>query len=147
MVHVPYKGAMNGFRDVVAGRVPVMFADPASALPQTRAGEVRALGVSSMTRMTAAADIPPIAEAGFPRFEAVVWIMVIAPAHTPSEIVSKLHMAFKAILSRRDVQRRIVELGAVPVDSPPRGDLRKFIKSETARWGRIVERAGLSGSR
>jgi tripartite-type tricarboxylate transporter receptor subunit TctC len=131
----------------LAGRVPVMFADPASALPQVKAGNVRALGVSSMTRMTAAAEIPSIAEAGFSGFEAVVWIMVVAPAHTSIEIVSKLHATFKAILARPDVRRRIIELGAIPVDSPPRGDLRKFIKSETVRWGRIVKKAGLSGSR
>jgi tripartite-type tricarboxylate transporter receptor subunit TctC len=114
--------------------------------PQIRAGKLRALGVSSAVRMPAAPEIPTIAETGLPGFEAGVWIMAVAPANTPREIVVRLHNEIKAIIAMQDVQRRIVSLGAIPIESPPPEQLRSFLKSEIERLGRLIEQAGLSGS-
>lgn len=146
MIHVPYRGAMIGLADVLTGQPQVIFADPASALPLVREGKLRALGVSSAVRVPIAPDIPPIADAGFPGFEAVVWIMIVAPANTPRRIVNRLHDEIKAIMRLPDVKERIVSLGVVPVDSPPPERLGDFLKSEIERWGRLVEQAGIAGS-
>jgi tripartite-type tricarboxylate transporter receptor subunit TctC len=88
MAHVPYKSGPQAMNDVVAGHVQMMFADPGSALPQVREGKVRALGVTSLVPLPSAPDILPLSEAGVPKFEAVSWQMIVAPANTPSDIVS-----------------------------------------------------------
>ena len=98
MVHVPYKGNAPALADVLAGHVPVLFSDPAAVLPLITEGKLRALGVSSMTRWTPAPEIPPIAEAGVPGFEAVAWVMIVAPANAPKEIVNRLHAELKSIV-------------------------------------------------
>ncbi len=147
MVHVPYKGAMKGLIDVVGGHVQLMFADPGSALPQIRAGQVRALGVSSATRLTSAPDVPTIAELGFPGFEAVVWILVVAPAGTPPDIVQTLNAELKEIIALPEVRQKIVEFGVVPVDSPRPQDLPRFLEAEIVKWRGVVEKVGLAGSR
>lgn len=147
MIHVPYKGAMKGLVDVVGGHVQLMFADPGSALPQINDGKVRALGVSSKTRLASAPELPTIAELGFPGFEAVVWILVVAPAGTPSEIVHRLNAELKRIVALPEVRRKIVEFGVVPVDSPSPEGLRGFLRAEIVKWRGVVEKAGLAGSR
>jgi tripartite-type tricarboxylate transporter receptor subunit TctC len=146
LVHVPYKGAVPGLLDVLTGSVQLIFAEPRSALPLIRSGKVRALGVSSATRMTTAPDIPPIAEEGFPGFEAIVWIMIVTPAKTPPAIVHKLSDELKRIVALPDVRRAIAELGVVPIDSPAPAELRKFIKAEMAHWSTVLKRVGLAGS-
>ena len=83
MTHVPYRGSPPALSDVVAGHVNLMFSDPSSAVAQIKEGKVRPLGVSSLTRMPTAPDLPPLAEAGVPGFEAVSWSLFVAPANTP----------------------------------------------------------------
>jgi tripartite-type tricarboxylate transporter receptor subunit TctC len=146
MVHVPYKGAVPALSDVIAGHVQLMFADPGASLPHIRAGKVRALGVSSLTRLPAAPDIPTIAETGIPGFEAVSWSMIVAPANTPSEIVNKLHTELQGIMALPEVQQQIAMLGIIPVSSPPPEQLRQYIQSEIIRWGKLVRQAGIFGS-
>src|SRR5438132_6206805 len=91
MTHVPYKGSAPALTDVVAGHVQLLFSDTVPALPLIREGRVRALGVSSAIRLPSAPEIPPLAEAGVPGFDAAGWGMILAPAHTPKELVTKLH--------------------------------------------------------
>ena len=147
MTHVPYKGAMKSLIGVVGGHVQLAFADPGSALPQIKDGKVRALAVSSATRLASAPEIPTVAELGFPGFEAVVWILVVAPAGTPAEIVQSLNSELKRIVALPEVRRKIIELGVVPVDSPPPESLRRFLEAEIVKWRGVVEKAGLAGSR
>src|SRR5215471_4088983 len=104
MTHVPYKGSAPALTDVMGGHIALLFADPAPALPQIKAGKVRALGVTSAARLPAASDIPPTAEQGVSGFDAAGWGMVVAPARTPAAIVSKLHTAFRTVESRLDVR-------------------------------------------
>lgn len=146
ITHVPYKGGAPAMNDVVAGHVPLMFADAGVALPQIREGKVRALGVASKARMAAAPDIPPIAEAGVPGFDAACWQMIVAPAATPQEIVGKLHGEFAAIMALPDIRDRIEKVGLIPVVSPRPEELRRFVEAEIVRWSKVVHQAGMAGS-
>jgi tripartite-type tricarboxylate transporter receptor subunit TctC len=146
MTHVPYKGSAPALTDVVAGHIPLMFSDTVPSLPLIRGGKVRALGVSSATRLPSAPEIPPLAEAGVPGFDAAGWGMIAAPANTSKEIVDRLHAELKIVVALPEVQQQIIGLGMVPVSSPPPEKLQGFVNSEMARWGKIVEKAGLAGT-
>jgi tripartite-type tricarboxylate transporter receptor subunit TctC len=146
MTHVPYKGSAPALTDVVAGHVPLLFSDPVPALPLIREGKVRVLGVSTKTRSPSAPDIPPIAEAGVPGFDAAGWGVFSVPAGTPKEVVSKLQTALTAVLAMPDVQRQIVNLGMIPSSISSPEELERFIGSEIARWGKVVAQAGLAGT-
>lgn len=146
MTHIPYKGTAEAIVDVLSGRVPVLMSDVAPAAPLIAAGKVRALGVSSTTRVAVLPDVPPIAENGVPGFDAVAWIMAVAPAAAPPAIVEKLHADLKAIVAAPDTQQTLVKLGTIPIDSPPVPALQAYVKSEIVRWGKVVEHAGLAGS-
>jgi len=146
MTHVPYKGSAPALTDVIGGHIALLFADPAPALPLVKAGKVRALGVTSAAPLPAAPDIPPLAQRGVPGFDAAGWGMVVAPAHTPVAIVTKLYDAFRTVASRSDVRDRLIFLGLTPQASPPPETLQGFIDGELMRWGTVVKSAGLAGS-
>jgi len=146
MTHVPYRGAPPALMDVIAGREQLTFADPSLAPPFIKDGKVRALGVSSLSRIGIMPDVPPLAEAGVPGFEAVSWHMVMAPAGTPPEIVEKLHAAFKAVGKMPEIQERLVAMGLIPVDTPSVSDLKKFQNAELIKWRQLTEKAGIAGT-
>jgi tripartite-type tricarboxylate transporter receptor subunit TctC len=146
MTHVPYKGSAPALTDVIGGHIALMFADPAPALPLIKAGKVRALGVTSAARLPSAPDIPPLAEAGVPGFDAAGWGMVVAPAHTPAAIVTKLYDAFRTVESRSEIRERLIFLGLAPQTSPPPSTLQAFIDDEMLRWGKVVRAAGVAGT-
>ncbi len=146
MTHIPYKGTAQAIVDVVSGRVPILMSDIAPAEPLIKAGKVRALGVSSMTRVAALPDVPPIGQNGAPGFDAVAWLMVVAPAGAPPAVVDKLHAELKLIVAAPEIQQRLVQLGVIPIDTPPVPKLQAFVRSEIGRWGKVVEHAGLAGS-
>lgn len=141
MVHVPYKGSVPALTDVMAGVIAVMFVDLAPSLNLIRDGRVRALGVSSDTRVPELPDVPPIADA-VPGFEAVAWQMLVAPAGTPKPVVDNLHDALKEIEEQPEVERKIRQFGMIPVVTPPVADLHTFVKAEIARWGEVVQKSG-----
>ena len=146
MTHVPYKGGPPALNDVVAGHVQLVFADPSSALQQIKAGRVRPLGITSTVRLPGAPDIPPIAEAGVPGFEAVSWTVFMAPAKTPGAIADRLHAELTALAATPDMREQAIKLGMVPVTSPSRAQLSGFLPREIARWGKLVHQAGIAGS-
>jgi tripartite-type tricarboxylate transporter receptor subunit TctC len=146
MTHVPYKGSAPALTDLIGGHIALLFADPAPALPQIKAGKVRALGVTSAVRLPAAPDIPALAESGVPGFDASGWGMVVARAHTPAPIVTKLYDAFRAVEARSEVRDRLIFLGLTPQTSPPPETLQNFIDGELVRWGKVVKAAGLAGT-
>jgi tripartite-type tricarboxylate transporter receptor subunit TctC len=141
---VAYRGAPPALNDVVAGHVALMFADVGSVVPTINAGKVRALGVSSTARVPALPDVPTIAEAGVPGFDAVGWTLICAPSATPKPIVDRLNAELKAAAASPEVKALIGKLGLIPVDSPPPAELQKFLASEIDRWGDLIERAGLA---
>ena len=145
MTHVPYKGSLPALNDVIAGHVPLMFVDLGPALPLIQAGKVRALGVSTAARIAMLPDVPPVGDT-VPGFGAASWQMIVAPAKTPRAIVDKLHNDLKGVLDTPEVKEQIGKTGMVPIDSLPIAGLQAFIASEIARWGKVVQQAGIAGS-
>ena len=141
---VAYRGAPPALNDVMAGHVSLMFADVGSVVAQINGGQVRALGVTSTTRVPVLPDVPTIAEGGLPGFDAVGWTMICAPAATPKPVIDRLHAELKAVAATPEINALIVRLGTIPVDSPPPAELQKFLATEIDRWGDIIERAGLA---
>jgi tripartite-type tricarboxylate transporter receptor subunit TctC len=147
MTHVPYKGSAPALNDVVAGHIPLMFCDIPPVLGMLRAGKVRALGLTTLSRVPALPDVPTIAEAGLPEFGAMPgWHMLVAPGRTPRDIVEKLHTQLLGILAQPDIEGEIGKLGMLPFENTSVDGLRDFVKSETVRWGQVVERAGIARS-
>ena len=146
MKGVSYRGAPPALNDVVAGHVPLMFVDTGTALGQISAGKVRALGVSSTERIPAAPDIPTIAEAGLPGFDAVGWALLCAPSSVAPTIIDRWAMELNAVASSPDIRALIVKLGNLPVESPSPAALQAFLADEVRRWGGLIERVGLAKS-
>src|SRR3954451_22864772 len=145
MTHVPYKGSAPALTDVIAGHVPLLFSHTVPSLPQIREGKVRALGVST-ARLPSAPEIPPIAEGGVPGFDAAGWGVFSVPAGTPKEVVSKLQAALNGVLVLPEVQQQIIRLGMIPGELSSPEELQRFINGEIARWGKVVQQAGLAGT-
>ena len=142
MVHVPYKGSGPGVVDLVAGHVPLMMPNMLSALPHIKTGRLRALGVTSARRAAGAPDIPTIAEAGVPGYEAVQWYGVLAPAGTPRAIVTRLHAQIVRVLQLPEIRQRFSTDGAEAVGSSPE-EFTAFIRAETAKWAQVIKAAGI----
>ena len=142
MVHVPYKGSAGVLADVTAGQIQLAMDNIPVYLPQAKAGKIRALAVSSPQRAAAALEIPTVAEAGIPGFEALSWFGLFAPAKTPRAVLSKLAAETQRILKLPDVRERIVALGAQPVGGTPQ-EYTAFIKSEIAKWEKVIRNAGV----
>jgi tripartite-type tricarboxylate transporter receptor subunit TctC len=144
MVHVPYKAVVDAQVDLMGGRIQVMFTDFTSSVPLIKAGKMRALGVTTLTRAAAMPDLPPIAELGVPGFNAAAWQMVAAPAATPRPIVDKLHDTLEAIMALPQTRDAITRIGLVPAQSASIEQLQAFVRSEIVRWGKVVKRSGAS---
>jgi tripartite-type tricarboxylate transporter receptor subunit TctC len=142
--HIPYNGTAPAAVDIVAGRVSLMFAAAAPTLPLVKEGSLRTLGVSSAARLAEAPDIPPIADT-VPGFDASNWSIVLAPAGTPKDIVNRLHGELKIVMASPDVQEQLAKIGMIPIVSPSPEELQNFISTEVARWGKIVQQAGIAG--
>ena len=147
ILHVPFRGLSPMTIEMLADRIDLgILPLPGLIAQMIAAGKVRALGVSSTTRVAILPDVPPIAENGVPGFDAVAWLMVVAPAAVPPAIADKLHGDLKAIVAAPDIQQKLVKLGTIPIDTPPVPALQAYVKSEIGRWGKVVEHAGLAGS-
>jgi len=145
MSPVPYKGSVPAITDVVAGHVPLMFVDLGPGLSSIQAGKVRPIGVSTVARIPALPDVPPIDDT-VKGFDVASWQMVVAPAKTPRAIVDRLHAELKSQLATPEVSGQIAKTGMLPMDTPTVAGLQAFVKSEIARWGKVVQQAGIAGS-
>ena len=146
MLHVPYRGSTPALTDIVAGQIPLMLGDVVASLPLVRDAKVRALAVSSLTRVPAAAEIPTIAESGVSGYEGVGWVMIVGPAGIPKGIAGRLHAEFKAIAALPEIQQQLIRLGTIPADSPSPEEQQRFINAEIVRWSKVVQQAGIAGS-
>jgi tripartite-type tricarboxylate transporter receptor subunit TctC len=144
--HVPYRGSLPALNDVIAGHVQMMFCDLGPATGALQAGTVRPLGMSSTFRVPGFTDIPPLAEAGLPGFDAVGWQMLVAPAKTPRLIVDLLNRELTGILAQQDTKEQILKFGFIPANNRSVEALQDYVKSETLRWGKVVRDAGIAGS-
>jgi tripartite-type tricarboxylate transporter receptor subunit TctC len=146
LIHVPYRGDAPALTDLIAGHIQTQFAEPTPVLPLLRGGQVRALAVSSTTRLGPAPEIPTVAEAGVPGFDFVSWQLIVAPVGTPKAIIDKLHAEFKAILALPEIKEEFAKTGRIAVDSPTPAELETFMRSEIVRLGKVVEQAGIARS-
>ena len=139
--HVPYRGGGPALTDVVAGHVPMMFADVGQALELVRGGRVTALGVTTARRVETMPEVPTLAEAGLAGYEANTWQCVVAPAHLPGPIVAKLNRALVEFMVEPATRSHFLDLGMQPLTSTP-AELGDYIKSEMARWAVVLKAAG-----
>ena len=141
MVHVPYKGAAPATIDLVAGHVSVMFNNLISAVPNVQAGRLRALAVTGATRTAALPQVPTIAEAGVPGYEASTWYAMFAPAALPAPLVQRLHKDVAAAVKSPEVAKQLAAVGIEPVGGTP-DQLAKYLRSEIVKWGKVAKASG-----
>jgi tripartite-type tricarboxylate transporter receptor subunit TctC len=143
ITHVPYKGAM--FTDVMGGRVTMTLQNAAAILPTVRDGRLRGLAQTSLTRSPNIPELPTVAESGFPGFEAVSWFGLLVPVGTPAAIVNKLHQDSMKALAHPDMRASLAKLGLDTVGSAP-GEFATIIKSDVAKWAKVIKQAGITAS-
>jgi tripartite-type tricarboxylate transporter receptor subunit TctC len=141
LVHVPYKGSAPLLTDLLAGRVDTTFDSFTVYEEHIRSGRVRALAVTSRTRMGTLPQVPTLAEAGLPGYEVSNWLGVLVPAGTGKELVSVLNAAVLRAMADADMKRQLVALGIEPVSSTPQ-EFADLIRSEIPKWARIVKASG-----
>jgi tripartite-type tricarboxylate transporter receptor subunit TctC len=141
LVNVPYKGSGPAAVDTVAGQLPLAIVDVASAIAQVKAGRLKALAVTSRTRVSAAPDVPTFAESGLPDYEATGWFGVVMPAGTPADIVGRMNAELVAALKRQDIRDRVQAAGAEASPSTPE-EFGALIRSEIVKWGEVVRASG-----
>jgi tripartite-type tricarboxylate transporter receptor subunit TctC len=139
--HVPYRGGGPAMTDVIAGHVQAMIDDAAPALEQIRAGRVKALAVTTKTRVATMPDVPTMAEAGVPGYEANSWQCILAPANLPAPIQAKLNAALVEVMKTPEASAFFVGLGMQPLWSTP-AENAAYIKSEIARWAPVIKGLG-----
>ena len=142
MVHVPYKSGGPAITDVIAGQVDFMFGTVAATYPHVSGGKLRALAVSAPERSKRLPDVPTVAEAAIPGYEAYEWNGVFLPAGVPAPIATKLQQALQDVLKEDEVKQRLADLGAQPVGSTP-SDFAAFLKKEDAKWGEVVKKGNI----
>jgi tripartite-type tricarboxylate transporter receptor subunit TctC len=142
MVHIPYKGVGQGVADLLGGQVQVMFAPSPPVTTHIQAGTLRALAVSGATRSPTEPDLPTIAEAGVPGYEAVGWFGLLAPAKTPRELVDKVNAEVRRILDLADVRARLAQLGAAPAGNSP-DEFAAYINADVAKWTKLITDLGI----
>jgi tripartite-type tricarboxylate transporter receptor subunit TctC len=142
IVHVPFKGGGPAMADVMAGNTQICLGSLIQMIPHVNSGRLKMLGIGSAKRTKAFPDVPTIAEAGVPGYDASNWWGILAPAGTPAAIVTKLSTEINAIVQSADIQKRFESQGAEPASMAP-AEFAKFIRTETTKWSRVVKEAGI----
>ena len=141
IVHIPYRGGAAALNDLVSGQVQLMFESLNSIAPQARSNTIRALAVSGERRSPAFADIPTVAEAGVPGYEAATWSGVIAPAGVPRPIINRLNAAMNKAIMSKLFQDRFAMIGDEPAGGTPE-EFAALIKKDSAKWADVIRRSG-----
>ena len=142
IVHVPFKGGGPAMADVIAGSTQICIGSLLQVIPHIRSGRLKALGTGGAKRVPALAEVPTVAEAGVPGYEANNWWGILAPAATPAAIVKRLHAETAAILASADMRKKFESQGAETVTMTP-AEFGRFIRAETAKWAKVVQQAGI----
>jgi tripartite-type tricarboxylate transporter receptor subunit TctC len=142
MVMIPYKSTTDAEVDVIAGRVEIWFTTVASALPQAKGGKVRVLGISGAKRSAVLPEVPTMAEAGLPTVDVTVGFFFLVPAATPAAAVQALNREIVKAIDAREVRDRLAAAGVEPRSSTPE-TLDALLKSEVARWGKVIKDSGV----
>jgi tripartite-type tricarboxylate transporter receptor subunit TctC len=143
MVHVPYKGGAPAMVDLLAGQVQLVFASAPTAVPQVKAGRIRALAVTTAKRSAAMPELPTMAESGLPGFEVDNWYGIVVPARTPRAIVDRLNKELVAILSMPDTKQALFTQGLETAPSTPEA-FGAYMKSEFTKWAKLIAETGLT---
>ena len=141
LVHVPYKGGGAALADVMGGQVPLMIIGTPPAMPLIRSGKLKALAVTTSTRMAALPNVITVAEAGVAGFESIAAQGIFAPAGTPKDIVARLNGEIARIIRRPEIGERWAQLGGVPVDNSPE-QFSAWLGAESDKWGKVVRDSG-----
>jgi tripartite-type tricarboxylate transporter receptor subunit TctC len=141
MVHVPYKGSAPGQVDVMGGQIPLMFSDM-SATPHIKSGKLRALAITGGKRLSAYPEIPTVAEAGVPGYDAAGWFAVYGPAGMPRPVLDRINAEFVKALARPDIRERLVGLGLESASSSPEG-LAERMRVDREKWVKLIAQANI----
>lgn len=141
LTHIPYKGSAPAVSDLLGNQIAIMFDNMPSVIPHVRSGKLRAIAISTAKRSPELPDVPTIAEAGVPGYEAVSWFGLFAPAATPKPVLDKLSTALSKVLANPEVQKKISAQGGETVNETP-AQFAAFIRSETTKWGKVVKESG-----
>jgi tripartite-type tricarboxylate transporter receptor subunit TctC len=144
-LHVPYRGAAPALTDLLGGQVQALFADVPVLLAQIEAGKLKPLAAASDRRNPMLPQVPTLAELGYPDTQSDNWYGLLAPARTPRPIISKLNQAIAAALADPEINRKLLQSGAIPAPTSPE-EFGSQLKDELARWGRIVREKGIKDS-
>lgn len=142
MVHVPYKGTAPALSDLMSGNIQMLLDVPIGTMSQVRAGKVRALAMMSKERVRGADDIPTIVESGGPLIESSSWVMFMAPAGTPKEIVDRLAGEVGKAMQDEALRKRLADQAVIPVGATP-AETVKFLQSEVEKWQKVITTAGV----
>jgi len=144
MVHVPHKAAGDSRNAVIGGHIEMMFDAITTMASNVQAGQVRALGTTATTRSKVLPDVPTIAEAGVPGFEATIWLGLMAPAGTPKPIVDKLNAAINQTIARPEIIAAWDRQGAIPMTMTP-AELDDFLRKDIEKWAQVAKFSGAIG--
>ncbi len=142
MVHVPYKGTAPALQDLMGGSIQILVDVPSTLMPQVRGGKIKALGMFSAKRVAGAAEVPTIAEAGGPPLEGSTWVLFLATASTPKDIVSRMAAETAKAVASADIKGRFETVGIEPVGNTPE-EAGKFLDDEIAKWAKVISAAGV----
>jgi tripartite-type tricarboxylate transporter receptor subunit TctC len=143
LLHVPYKGNAQAMTDLLAGQVMMMFDQVSTSAPHIRAGKLRPLGVTTLTRSAVLPDVPTISESGLPGFEDVTFNGIIAPAGTPREAIERLHAEIAAVLKGEELRKRFLERGIELQPSRSADEFAVYLKAEVEKYAKLVREAGI----
>ena len=143
MVHVPYKGSAPAVTDLLGNQIGIMFDNMPSAIQHVRSGKLVPIAVTTAKRSPELPNVPTIAEAGVPGYEATSWFGMFAPAGTPAPVLAKLNTALVKVLNQAEVKKKINEQGAETTSETPE-QFAAFIKTESVKWGKVVQESGAS---
>jgi tripartite-type tricarboxylate transporter receptor subunit TctC len=141
--HVPYKGGGPALVDTISGQTQLLFATPIASAGHLAAGRLRAIAVSTTKRVSSMPDVPTVAESGVPGFDAGVWYAMLAPKGTPREIINRLNEEFRKVLGDPAIRSFLTKSGVDPDGSTPE-ELGKYIRSELAKWAKVVKSSNIT---
>jgi tripartite-type tricarboxylate transporter receptor subunit TctC len=142
LLHVPYKGTGQAVTDLLAGQIDLLFAPSQAVIQHVRAGKLKALATTGARRAETLPELPTVAEAGLPGYEAVGWFGLLAPVATPKALIAKLSADSNRVLADADVRSRMLALGADPAGNTPE-EFARFIRGDQAKWAKLMREAGI----
>lgn len=142
MVHVPFKGTAPALTALISGDIQMLVDVPSSLMPHARGGKIRALAMFSAKRIPGAPEVPTVAEAGGPPLEASTWVLFLAPAGTPRDIVNRLSAETRKAINESDIRSRFEQIGIEAVGNSPE-EAAKFLQDEVAKWAKVITAAGV----